>query len=138
MNDQSILAELQNKSTSNSPTLEDGVFEDIWGGIKGAGNDIWQGVIGKSTEATKEVVNKKIDNYFGAGEQTPYDELNTQNNIPSTTNEEKESFVKKIPPVVVGAAGTVVAKYGFKFGWITSIAVGVGTGAAKHYLIDKK
>lgn len=144
-NDQSILADLENKRSTQVPTLEDGFFEDIWNGAKGAATDIWDGVVGKGTESAKEAVNKQIDSYFGT-EQNPtgqdsYADMNMQYQNPTvpTQNEQgKENFVKKIPPVVVGAAGTAVAKFGFKLGWVTSIAIGAGAGAAKHYLIDKK
>jgi hypothetical protein len=138
MNDQSILAELQSTRTTNSPTLEDGVFEDIWEGVKGAGTDVWDGIVGNGTEAIKESVNKKIDNYFETGNPATYDEQYQGPPVPTQQPEQKESFIKKIPPVVVGATGTVVAKFGFKLGWITSLAIGAGTGAAKHYLVDKK
>lgn len=148
MSDQSILAELQNETSMATPTLEDGFFDDIWNGVKSAGNDVWNGVTGKATETAKNAVGKEIDSIFGNEQTPPYDDMsqsppiqtqqNTQIQQQQQQPQQKDSFIKKIPPVAVGAVGTGIARFGFKLGWITSLAIGAGAGTAKHYLIDKK
>ncbi len=139
--DQSILGELDQQKYAVDTGLNDGIFGDIWDGIKEVGTDVWDGVKGNTKESATKAVSQKVDEVFG-NEQVSYDQQNSQTYGPTLPQEqppkEKESFVKKVHPAIVGAGATAVAKYGIKLGWVTSLAIGGAAGAAKHFLIDKK
>lgn len=140
MTDVEILASIQeDERFTQAPGLND-FFDDIGEGI----DNIWKSTVGAvSSEGSKAAENivKKTFGTDGEGQQTPYDDMN-QLPMPTeqkpSTEEKAKTFIQKVPPVVVGAGTTVLAKYVGKFGWITSIAAGAVAGGAKYYFIDKK
>lgn len=133
--DEQLINELDNNSRYNTG-LND-IFSDIYGGITDVANDLFNSGKKKLIEAGE----REIDDIFNSNtnKSEKIYQQNTQQSTPIVhNNDDKTNFIKNLNPTIVGAGATAIAKYGIKMGWITSLAIGVGTGFAKHYFIDKK
>lgn len=132
MTDQEILSSVQeNQRFAQDPGLGD-FFDDIGGAV----DSTWKKLVGTASNEAENRVTEEVKKAFGTeeqGTQTPDDVMDQV--TPPTT---EKTFIQKIPPIVVGAGTTALAKFVGKFGWVTSIAAGAVVGGAKYFFIDKK
>ena len=135
---------------------EEDFFGNIWDGIQKAGNNIAGGLINEGDKWVQDQIGiapspanpagntngMPVYNDPAVAGPNPFGQNSpVPNPAPMPMAKETpfgmDAELMKYAPAAIGAAGSAVAKYGFKQSWMTSLLIGAGTGVASHFALKQ-